>query len=281
MPIAQLTGMALAVGAAAAWGGSDFTGGHASRREGPLRVLALSRLAGLACYATLAIVSGEPVPPTASIAWAAAAGAAGSLGIAALYAGLASGRAALVVPTSGVIGAAMPVAFAAAVSGVLPIVRQAGLLTALVGIFLVSVSQGSVAGQRSGGLRFGLLAGMGFGVFFICLGLVAPGYAFGPLAVAGAASLLAAGSLLLAFRAGLPSPVRTPSALLAGVLDATGAVCYVLALRWIRLDVAAVLSSLYPAVTVLLFRVVARETVSRVQWAGLAICILAIALIVA
>ena len=63
--------------------------------------------------------------------------------------------------------------------------------------------------------------------------------------------------------------------------DATGAVCYVLALRWIRLDVAAVLSSLYPAVTVLLFRVVARETVSRVQWAGLAICILAIALIVA
>jgi len=281
MPIAPLTGMALAVGAAAAWGGSDFTGGYASRREGPLRVLALSRLAGLACYVTLAVVSGEPVPPTASIVWAAAAGAAGSLGIAALYAGLASGRAALVVPTSGVIGAAIPVAFAAVVSGVLPIVRQAGLLTALVGIFLVSVSQGSGAGERSGGLRFGVLAGIGFGVFFICLGLVEPGYVFGPLAAAGAASLLAACSLLLALRAGIPSPARAPSALLAGVLDATGVVCYVLALRWIRLDVAAVLSSLYPAVTVLLFRVVAREAVSRVQWAGLAICVLAIALIVA
>jgi drug/metabolite transporter (DMT)-like permease len=77
VPIAQLTGIAFAIAAAAAWGGSDFTGGFASRRVGPLRVLALSRLAGLACYAMLAVVSRETVPPVPSMGWAAAAGLSG------------------------------------------------------------------------------------------------------------------------------------------------------------------------------------------------------------
>jgi drug/metabolite transporter (DMT)-like permease len=279
VPIAQLTGIAFAIAAAAAWGGSDFTGGFASRRVGPLRVLALSRLAGLACYAMLAVVSRETVPPVPSMGWAAAAGLSGSLGIAALYAGLATGRAAVVVPTSGVIGAGIPVAFAAAVAGVLPIAQQFGLLLALVGIFLVSFGEDSRTSARSSGLAFGILAGVGFGAFFICLGQMAPGHVFAPLAVAGGASFLTACVLLLIARTGLPSPTRVPSALLAGVLDATGAVCYVLALRWIRLDIAAVLSSLYPAMTVVLFRLVAREPVSRTQWVGLAICVGAIAMI--
>lgn len=279
MPIAQLTGIVLAVAAAGAWGGSDFTGGFASRRVGPLRVLALSRLAGLACYGALAAVSREAVPPAASMGWAGAAGLCGSLGIAALYAGLASGRAALVVPTSGVIGAGIPVAFAAAVEGVLPLTQQLGLLLALVGIFLVSFGENSRTGARPSGLAFGVLAGIGFGAFFIFLAQVPPGQTFAPLTAAGAASFAAACALLLIARTRFPSPARAPSAVLAGVLDATGVVCYVLALRWIRLDIAAVLSSLYPAITVLLFRLVARESVSRAQWVGLAICVAAIALI--
>jgi len=280
MPIVQLTGIAFAVAAAAAWGGSDFTGGFASRRIGPLRVLVLSRLAGLACYAVLAAVSGEGVPSGPSIGWAAAAGLCGSLGIAALYAGLASGRAAIVVPTSGVIGAGIPVAFAAAVAGVLPLVQQMGILLALVGIFLVSFGEDAHAAARPGRLGFGILAGIGFGAFFIFLGQIPPGQVFAPLTAAGGASFATACALVLIARSGLPSPARAPSALLAGVLDAAGVVCYVLALRWIRLDIAAVLSSLYPAITVLLFRYVAREAVSRTQWVGLAICVGAIALIV-
>jgi len=280
MPIAQLTGIAFAVAAAGAWGGSDFTGGLASRRLGPLPVLALSRLAGLACYAVLAAVSGEGIPPAASLGWAAAAGLCGSLGIAALYAGLASGRAAIVVPTAGVIGAGIPVAFAAAVAGVLPLVQQMGLLMALVGIFLVSFGEDARAPAKPSGLGFGILAGIGFGAFFIFLGQIPAGQVFAPLTAAGGASFATACVLVFLTRTGVPSPARAPSALLAGVLDATGVVCYVLALRWIRLDIAAVLSSLYPAVTVLLFRYVAREAVSRTQWAGLAICVGAIALIV-
>jgi drug/metabolite transporter (DMT)-like permease len=65
------------------------------------------------------------------------------------------------------------------------------------------------------------------------------------------------------------------------VLDATGVVCYAVAVRWIRLDIAAVLGSLYPAVTVLLFRAVLKEHVATTQWVGLAVCVVAIALVVA
>ncbi len=279
MFVAQATGILIALGAAVAWGGADFSGGLASRRAGPLQVLALSRLAGFACYATVALAGREPLPPAASLGWALAAGMSGALGLAALYNGLATGRAALVVPISGVVGAAIPVAFAAMVSGVLPPVQQGGLLTALVGIFLVSRGHGSRGAGRSRGLTFGMLAGVGFGGFFLCLAHVAPGFVFTPLAVAGCGSLVTAVIVLIASGARLPSPRRSPTALLAGALDATGAVCYLLAVGWVRLDVAAVLSSLYPAITVLLFWAILRERVSRAQWGGLLLCVAAIALI--
>ena len=82
-------------------------------------------------------------------------------------------------------------------------------------------------------------------------------------------------------RQSLPSPRKHSVAFLAGALDATGAVCYLLATQWIRLDIAAVLGSLYPAITVLLFRLVLKELVSRIQWVGLLVCVVAIALIAA
>ena len=190
-----------------------------------------------------AAIAREPLPPTASLAWALAAGMSGSLGIAALYRGLATDRAALVVPLSGVVGAAIPVAFAATVAGVLPPVQQAGLLTALAGIFLVSRGHGARRAERSPGLAFGALAGVGFGGFFLCLAQVASGHVFTPLAVAGCGSLGMATVVVIAARVAPPLPWRNPTALLAGALDATGAMCYLLAVGWIRLDVAAVLSS--------------------------------------
>lgn len=279
MPVTQATGMALALGAAAAWGGADFYGGLASRRSGALQVLALSRLAGLVCYATVSAVGREAWPPAASVGWAVAAGMLGSLGIAALYLGLVAGKAALVVPTSGVVGAAIPVAFAAVAAGILPLVQQAGLLAALVGIFLVSRGDGHPRSGRLRGVAHGLLAGAGFGGFFLCLAQVAPGHVFTPLALVGVGSCGMATLVLLVTGTQLPSPRRHPTALLAGALDATGAVSYLLAVSWIRLDIAAVLASTYPAITVLLFRRVLHEPVSRPQWVGLAICVVAIGMI--
>ncbi len=261
------------------WGGADFGGGLASRRTNHLAVLALSRLSGLALLGALAVVTRESLPQVASVGWAAAAGLSGALGLGALYKGLAIERAALVVPTAGVIGAAIPVLFEAAVHGVLPPLQQVGLVTALLGIWLVSQGHGSSGGGSSTGLLLGSVAGCGFGGFFMLLGQVGPGAVFVPLAIAGCAGLLAAVVALALSGSTLPWPTRNPIALLVGVLDAAGVVSFLLATRWIRLDIAAVLASLYPAVTVLLFRVVMQELVARRQWLGLAVCVVAIALV--
>jgi drug/metabolite transporter (DMT)-like permease len=123
------------------------------------------------------------------------------------------------------------------------------------------------------------IAGIGFGGFFILLGQVDSGALFVPLAVTSCSASAVALLAMAISRTRLPSPRRNPTAVLAGVLDAAGVVAYLVAIRWIRLDVAAVLGSLYPAITVLLFRVLMKEAVNRTQWVGLAVCVAAIALI--
>lgn len=279
MVLAQTAGLILALAAAAAWGGADFSGGLASRKSGALGVLLLSRVSLVVVLAALAALTRETLPPLTSALWAAGAGISGAVGIGVLYKGLAIERSALVIPTAGVVGAAIPVLFGAVVEGLLPLPQQVGLLVALVGIWLVSEGHHVRLTRRSRGLTLGILAGCGFGGFFILLGRVEPGTVFTPLAVAGSAGSLVAGLTVAVSRTALPSPRRNPAALTAGALDAIGAVFYLVAIRLIRLDVAAVLSSLYPAITVLLFRSVLKEHVSVAQWVGLAACVVAIALI--
>jgi drug/metabolite transporter (DMT)-like permease len=276
----QAIGIVFAIASAIAWGGADFCGGLASRRSTHLEVLALSRLALLTVLTTSALIAREAFPPMVDVRWAAAAGACGALGLAALYKGLATERSSLVIPAAGVVGAAIPVLFSAIVDGLLPIPQQAGLVLALGGIWLVSEGHRTKLSEAFNGLRLGVLAGLGFGAFFVFLGQVEPGSTFAPLAVASSAGLIVASIILLIARAPLPSPRRNPVALLTGALDAAGAVFYFVAIRWIRIDIAAVLGSLYPAIAVLLFWHVSKERVARAQWIGIALCVMAIALIV-
>jgi drug/metabolite transporter (DMT)-like permease len=229
----------------------------------------------------LAIVTRESIPPVVSIGWATAAGACGSLGIAALYKGLATERSSHVMPAAGVVGAAFPVLFGAVFEGFLPALPQAGLVVALGGIWLVSEGQLKRVTTEARGLLIGTMAGIGFGSFFILLGQVESEQVFAPLAVTAYAGLGASLVVMVVAREPIPSLARNPLGYLTGILDATGVVFYMLAIRWIRLDVAAVLGSLYPAVAVLLFWRFMRERVSPMQWVGIAVCVAAIGLIAA
>ncbi len=275
----QLLGALFALTSAVIWGSGDFSGGMAARRNHPVQVLTLASASGLLGLAVLAVMRGEGFPSATGIAWAAAAGAAGALGIASLYRGLAIGNAAIVAPTAAVIGAFVPVLFDAVATGLPGLSQQLGFLLGLVGIWLVTQTSSTDQGRRVG-IGAAVLAGIGFGAFFVLIAQVENGIFFTPLVIAKGMSLLLALLLLAARRFSFPTPTANPLALLAGILDAGGNVFYLIAREYTRMDVAAVLSSMYPATTVILAALLLHERITRAQGIGVGICVGAIALIV-
>ncbi len=298
MSPSHLLGVVLALISAISWGGGDFSGGRAARRHNAIQVLPLAALASLAVLMLLALLWGELTLSPESIAWSAAAGVSGALGTVLLYRGLARGGAATMAPTAAVVGAAVPVLFAALSQGLPGGLQLAGFAAGLGGITLVSrvppispgpagadsAELGSLDGVDAGhssskeaGLA--ILSGLGFGGFFVFISLGHEGQLFAPLVVSKLASLAVGLILLRRQRLPLPSLLSNPAALLAGALDMGGNVFYLLARQLTRLDIAAVVASMYPAVTVLLARRLLHEEVSRWQWLGLALCLLSVGLI--
>jgi drug/metabolite transporter (DMT)-like permease len=275
-----LLGILFALTSSFVWGAADFSGGFATRRSNQFQVLALSALSGMVILAVCALLWREGFPGYHSLIWAILGGMAGAVGLAALYRGLSIGEAASVAPTAAVIGAALPVAFGIFSEGFPSAARLAGFILAFIGIWLVSRSAATESALSRQGFLLACLAGVGFGGFFILLGQVEPGKILTPLVVARGVEFITAILLIRVNRLSFPSLTSNPVALLAGVLDAGGNVFYLLAKQFIRLDVAAVLSSMYPASTILLASLVLKERVSRNQGAGVLVCLAAIALII-
>jgi drug/metabolite transporter (DMT)-like permease len=278
MPI-QLVGVLAALAAAVTWSGSDFSGGLASRRSNPFLVLGLAAGSGLGVTLMLALLLGEGLPSRADAAWAAAAGISGGLGLIFLYRGLAQGSAAIVSPTAGVVGAGVPVLAGSLLEGQPDPQQLLGFLVGLAGIWLAS-SSGKTEGQaRLRSLGLAVAAGIFFGGFFVTLAQVSEGHVFSPLAVTKTVQLVL--TIVIVFTARLKAGARNEVwlALFAGLLDAGGNAFYLVAEQLTRLDVAAVLASMYPAGTVLLSRLINKEDVSPTQWLGVGLCLMAVALI--
>ncbi len=275
----DMLGVLFALISAVVWGGGDFSGGFATRRSSQFHVLALSAFSGIIILLVFAVLRGESPPSLNSTLWAMSAGAAGALGLAALYQALSRGHAASVAPTAAVIGAALPVGFTIFTRGLPTIERLMGFALAFLGIWLVSQTSSRDSGVSRQDFVLACVAGVGFGGFFILIAQVQPGLVFTPLIVSRGITFCTALLLLRLRRLPWVPLTYNPVAFIAGVLDAGGNVFYLLAKQFTRLDVAAVLSSLYPASTVLLACLVLKEGVTRAQWLGLALCLAAIALI--
>jgi uncharacterized membrane protein len=276
----HLMGVLSAILSAAVWGSGDFCGGLATRRSRPFQVVTLTAVSGAASMALLAWLLSEPWPSPVGMAWAVAAGILGGLGIAALYRGLSQGEASVVAPTAAVVGAVGPVLAGAVLEGLPDAAQAIGLLLGLGGIWLVSGASLDSRQKPRAGFGMAVLAGLAFGGFFVAIAQVDDGLIFTPLVLAKLASLGIAVSMLAMQRLRLPAQGVFPIALLAGVLDAGGNVFYILARQYTRLDVAAVLSSMYPASTVILATLVLHQKVNREQWVGISLCLCALALIV-
>lgn len=282
MPIPGLTthlmGVLLALTAAVTWSGSDFCGGFASRRNNPILVLVLAAASGLVMMLVFSLLLPEQALSWADAAWAAAAGISGGLGLVFLYRGLAQGSAAIVSPTAAVVGAGVPVLAGARLEGLPSLPQFLGFLVGLGGIWLVSSSStGEDTRMQSVGLA--IAAGLCFGGFYVTLAQVEDGHIFAPLAVTKGVQLVLAALIVWASQMKVNTNRDARIALFAGILDAGGNVFYLLALQITRLDVAAVLASMYPAGTVLLSKMINKEDVAPTQWLGVGLCLAAVAMI--
>ena len=271
---------AFGLASAASWGGGDFSGGLAARRADASVVAGVSRAVGLSVQIALALVVFEPAPPIHAVAWAVAAGVAGSVGLAALYRSLAIGRMGVNSPLTAVLAASLPVLVGALSQGLPSGLRVVGFGVALAGVWCLSRPEGVTGPPR--GLGLALLAGLGFGGFYVLIAQVHGASVFWPLAASTGTSLIVLLTPALARRrAWFAAPGALPISLLAGTLDAGGNIFFVLSAHGGRLDVAAVLASLYPAVTVLMARLVLKEHLNRIQAVGIGATLAAIPLIVA
>ena len=263
---------------AASFGTADFSGGVAAKRAPVFGVLTVARFFGLVTMLALARITREPFPSYRSLAWGAAAGVVGGLALPAFYRALAVGKMGIAAPVTSVLAAALPVVVGAFTEGVPHVIQVAGLVLALVALWFISRPDGKL---RPEGLGLALVAGLGFGTFLVFIRQAGTEGVYWPMSAALASSLLLAAAILIGQRRSLPGLGVLPIVLVAGLLDTFGNVFFVLATQRGRLDVAAVLSSLYPAVTVLLARLILKEHITRLQTAGMTAALIAVPLIAA
>ena len=271
----------LSLVAAAAYGLSDFNGGTFSKRAGAWAVSLVAQLTGAALVLVVALVQGGS-PTGEDLLWALVGGLGNGFGTAYLYRGLASGRMGVVAPVSGVGAVVVPV-LAGAAAGERPgLVVWIGIVLALPAIWLVSREPVDAlpGGPSPTGALDGLVAGLGFGTLFAALAQIHDAAGLFPLAL----NQLVAGAVIVAVASSLRAPwvPRSRYAVGGTVSGALGALATGLfqeATRHGYLAIAAVVTSLYPAFTVVLAATVLHERVHRAQAIGLARCAGAVVLV--
>lgn len=275
----ELLSALFGLASAASWGAGDFSGGVAAKRSPAYAVSFTIQFIGLLLVAVLALALGEPVPTTSDLVWGGVAGVGGAIGGVALYLGLAGGRMGVVAPVSAVVSAAIPVLIGLLLEGFPAGQQLLGFGLAFVAVWLVSRT-GDGNGIQPRELILPLAAGLGFGIFLTLMERASTTAVLWPLAAARFASSCVL-FLVVLFTRSLSklSLGQLPLMVLAGTLDTGGMAFYALATQLGRLDTAAVLSSLYPAVTVLLARFLLAEHLTRRQWLGVVAALVAVVLI--
>lgn len=279
---------AMAVLSSISYGAADFLGGLATKRGSSLyAVVSLSQLTGLVLVGLCLPFLPPSSPSTLDLAWGAAAGLAGGIGVGLLYRGLAVGMMSVVAPVTAVCAVIIPVSVGMALGEELTWPAGLGILLAIAAIVLISQSghgeEGRSATRRpTRGLLTAVASGIAIGIFLVCLERTGPTAGLWPLVPARVVSVSFFVLAGLLTRSPLtPRRDALPIVVGGGALDMVANILYLLAVREGPLSIVATLTSLYPAGTVILARIVLSERLSLLQQAGMACAGVAIVLIVA
>ena len=279
-PTIQLIPTAFGLAAVFAWGFSDFLGGFGSRRANPFLLTAISHVGGLVLAFALAWTSHAAFPPMPSVRWALLAGATGGATLSLFYAALSSGKMGLTAAIAAVVGAAIPAAVGILTEGFPGALALAGFVLAGIGIWLIARPE--TGGLSPKGLAIAIVCGVGFACFYLVIKQAGDISAYWGATCSRFAALVAVGAIVALGRHTAPMDApRAGIGLLAGMLDVTGTICFIRASQTGRLDAAVMLTSLYPAVTVVLARIFLREHFTRWKVIGILAALIAVPLIAA
>jgi drug/metabolite transporter (DMT)-like permease len=306
-PAPQFAPAACSLAAVFIWGASDFTGGYASRRANAFVFTAAAHALAFLLMLSLALAQHAPFPSRASILWSLLAGSIGGFALAVFYRALAEGKMGLTAPIAALLGAAIPTLADIAMEGAPHAWTFAGFALAIVAIWLITraepvrkLSRDSAAqsekqsneqindqiddeektGAVPKGVAVAALSGVGFAAFYLCIRQAGAGSPLWIAAVSRAASFIVTAIAVVATKA--PLRLDLPRAAMAGVagwFDITGSALFIFASQHGRLDEAVVISSLYPAVTVILARLILKEHFSRWRFIGLLAALAAVPMI--
>lgn len=274
-------GILFALIAAASYGISDFIGGVASRRVQALTVLVISYPVGGALMAILLLWYRGPVSAN-TVAWSLGGGVGGLAGVALLYSALAIAPMNIVSPVTAVMSAVVPV-LAGVGRGERPhLLAWFGIVLGLLAVGLISRQpedhpHGPI-GWRP--LSMAILAGVGFGVYFVCLASADSDSGLWPVVISRSCSAVLVLPLVVLARAFVRIPRPTFGlAAAAGALDASANWTFLLASRNGLLSLSGVITALYPAGTVLLAMGLLKERSGSMQRVGFGVAVAAVVLL--
>lgn len=291
MPLSS-SGAAASVGllSAASWGGSDFIGGFGARRAPVLLIVVSGHFVTLLILLAVCSAMHLPLPGRVALLFAALGGFEGAIALALFYRALAMGAMSLTAALTGLLTALVPVLFSILQNGLPTPLIAAGLAMGLAAIWLITRGPGardpseaaaeSSTKRKSTALMLGALAGLGFGAQLILFKIATVnGGMLWAMTAARAAGVTAMLLVLIVMRPQGPWRGFWGFGVLAGILDTAGNLLYIQAASFGRLDVAAVVCSLYPGGTILLAALFLKECPTRRQFAGIALALAAVALL--
>ncbi len=261
------------------WGAGDFAGGLASRKVGAYRAVLYADFFGLLIVIAALFFYPESFPSARVALNSFIGGALGSCGLLILYYSLSIGQMSIAAPVSALFAALLPVIVGAATQGLPSTIQFSGFAIALAAVWLISQGDGGFHIVKLSDLKFPILAGVGFGCYFIFIhnAVSDPDALLWPMILSRLAGTLMVFSIVLARRESFPVPRNAWGVVgINAALDLGGNLFFILASKAGRLDISAVLSSLYPGATVILAWLILRERISRVQMIGIALAFLAI-----
>ena len=264
------------------WGTSDFEGGRLSKKHAPLAVLGFSQVLGLIVGLILMLITGawhsQALGDGGYLVPGIFAGLLGYLGLFCLYAGLSTGRMGVVSPISSM-GAVVPLTYALLKGDTLSTITSIGVVLALVGVFCASGPELS-QGLPIKPLILALGAAFGFGTALTAMSIGSQSSALMTMVSMRAATFFVTMLLAIKFRTtGSFTRKEYPSLIFIGTADFLANVLLGVACNNGLVSIAMVLGSLFPIATAVLAFKILHERLHKVQYVGIVLAVLGVALI--